>query len=159
MMKISSSYGAMMKRIALLAVCTAALGAAPMLAQDPGTPPPPPPGGGQGGGMRGGGMGGERQLEMMTKQLNLTPDQVTSIKAIQADGMKQQMALRDDTSIAGPDKRAKMMSLREAEQGKIKALLTDDQKTKYDAMIKQMMERRQNGGGPGGPPPPPPPSN
>ena len=145
-------------RVALLAVCTSAL-AVPMLAQD--TPPSPPPqsqGGGYGGQGRGGPEQQQRQLDMMTKQLNLTPDQVTQIKTIQTDGRTKMTAMRDDTSLSQDDKRAKMMSMRQDEQGKIRGVLTDDQKTKYDAMQKQMQERRGGGGygGNGGPPPPPP---
>ena len=150
-------YGLPALRVALLAGCTILAGSAPMLAQDTAPAsqdaPPPPHGEGRGGpGMQ------ERQLEHMTKDLNLTPDQVTSIKAIQADNRTQMMALRDDTSTAGPDKRAKMMAMRDAEQTKIKAVLTDDQKTKYDAMMAKMRERREQHGD-GGPPPPPPGSN
>ncbi len=139
-------------RVALLALCTSAL-AMPVLAQD--TPPPPPQGqGGPGGPGRG---GPERQLDMMTKQLNLTPDQVTQIKTIQADGRSKMMALREDTSMSQDDKRSKMMSMRQDEQSKVRGVLTDDQKTKYDAMLKQMQEHRGGGyGGNGGPPPPPP---
>lgn len=128
-----------------------------LTAQD--TPPAgPPPGQGRG---YGGGMGGpeqqQRQLDMMTKQLNLTPDQVTQIKAIQEDTHKQQMAMRDDTTTAGPDRRGKMMAMREAEQTKVKAVLTEDQKPKYDAMMAAQRERRAQGGSGGnyGPPPPP----
>jgi Spy/CpxP family protein refolding chaperone len=101
-------------------------------------------------------MGGH-QLEMLTRQLNLTPDQVTQVKAIDDEARKQAMAVRDDSSIAGPDKRAKMMDIHKASQDKIRGLLTDDQKTKYDALLAQMQERRGNHqGGQGGPPPPPP---
>lgn len=145
-------------RVALLALCTAAVGGTALMAQDA-PPAGPPPGQGPGGGRMGGPEQQERMLEMMTKQLNLSPDQVTQIKAIQADGRAKQQALRDDTTTAGPDRRAKMMAIRDEEQGKIKAVLTDDQKPKFDAMQARMRERRENGGGPGGnggPPPPPP---
>jgi len=98
------------------------------------------------------------QVEFLTKKLNLTPDQVTQVKAIEDDSRKQMMALREDTSIAGADKRAKMMDIHKAAQDKVRALLTDDQKTKYDALQAEMRERMENRqGGPGGPPPPPPP--
>ena len=98
------------------------------------------------------------QVEFLTKKLNLTPDQVTQVKAIEDDSRKQMMTLREDTSIAGADKRAKMMDIHKAAQDKVRALLTDDQKTKYDALQAEMRERMENrGGGPGGPPPPPPP--
>ena len=41
------------------------------------------------------------QVEFLTKKLNLTPDQVTQVKAIDDDARKQMKALREDTSIAG----------------------------------------------------------
>jgi periplasmic protein CpxP/Spy len=146
-----------MLRVAVLAIGATALSALPAMAQDPSAPPPPPqdqagPPHGQGGpgGMRG------NQVEFLTKKLNLTPDQVTQVKAIDADTMSQMKALREDTSVAGPDKRAKMMDIHKASQDKIRALLTDDQKTKFDALQAQMQERRGNHGGGDGPPPPPP---
>jgi Spy/CpxP family protein refolding chaperone len=94
------------------------------------------------------------QVEFLTEKLNLTPDQVTQVKAIDADTWKQAKALQDDTSVT--DKRAKMMEIHKASQDKIRALLTDDQKTKYDALQAEMREHRGNRGN-GGPPPPPPP--
>lgn len=147
-----------MMRVAVLALCTATLSTAPMLmAQDNTAPPPqqqdnmgPPPGGH---GRRGG-----HQAEMLTKRLNLTPDQVTQVKAIDADQMSQMQALRQDTSTPQADKRSKMMAIRQASQDKIRNVLTDEQKTKYDAMLAKMQSRRQNrqGGDQGAPPPPPP---
>ncbi len=158
-MKIHTSLSSLLP-LAFLVFCTGALGTVSLHAQD--TPPPPPQQDGRGpGGPGGRGPGGpemqQRQLDRMTRELSLTPDQVTSIKAIQDDGRKQAMALRDDTSTAGPDKHAKMMSMRDAEQVKVRAVLTDDQKVKYDAMLEKMKhqrERRQDGAD--GPPPPPP---
>ena len=129
----------------MLGVCTMLLGTMPMLAQDNARstasaaadqagPPPMGP--------RGGRMGG-RQVEMLTKQLNLTPDQAAQVKAIDEDTMKQTKAVRNDTSLAQADKRSKMMDIRKASQDKIRAVLNDDQKTKYDAMQTQMRERRR----------------
>jgi Spy/CpxP family protein refolding chaperone len=131
-----------------------------LMAQDNTAPPPQqqdnmgPPPGGHGRGMRGG-----RQVEMLTKRLNLTPDQVTQVKAIDDDQMSQMKALHDDTSTAQADKRGKMMAIRQASQDKIRNVLTDEQKPKYDAMLAKMQSRRQNrhGGDEGGAPPPPPP--
>jgi Spy/CpxP family protein refolding chaperone len=150
-----------MMRAAVLALCTATLSAAPMLMAQDNTAPAPqqqdnmgPPPGGHGRGMRGG-----RQLEMLTKRLNLTPDQVTQVKAIDDDQMSQMRALRDDTTTSGEDKRSKMMTIHQASQDKIRNVLTDEQKTKYDAMLAKMQQRRENrqGGDEGGAPPPPPP--
>lgn len=95
-------------------------------------------------------------LDDMTKKVGLTDDQVTKIKAINADQMKQMMALRE--SGGDPQEmRPKMMAIRTDAQTKIKALLTDEQKPKYDEF---MASQRPMGGGrgPGGagaPPPPP----
>jgi protein CpxP len=144
-----------MLRAAVLAIgATATLSALPVMAQDPSAPPPPQ----DQAGPRHGGSGGMRgnQVEFLTKKLNLTQDQVTQVKAIDADAMNQMKALHEDTSVAGPDKRAKMMDIHKASQDKIRALLTDDQKTKFDALQAQMRERRGDHGGGDGPPPPPP---
>ena len=101
----------------------------------------------------------QHQLEHMTKALNLTPDQVTQIKAIQEDGRQQMMALRNDTSTARPDKRAKMMSLRHEQETKIKGVLNDDQKPKFDQMLarerehnEERHEKRNGGDQPSTPP-------
>jgi len=133
-------------RLGALAACSAALGTMPMLAQG-------------GGGQRGGMMSPEAQqaqLDAMTKAVGLTDDQVAKVKAINADSMKKMMALRE--SGGDPqDMRPKMMEIRTAQQTQIKALLTDDQKPKYDEFLAS--QRPMGGGrGPGGggaPPPPP----
>jgi periplasmic protein CpxP/Spy len=144
-------------RVVLLTMGATALVALPTMAQDASAPPPPP---GQGGPRHGGpGRMEEHQIEFLTKKLNLTSDQVTQVKAIDDDSFKQMKALREDTSTAGPDRRAKMMDIHKASQGKIRALLTADQQTKFDALQAEMQEHRgHRGGGPDGPPPPPPPA-
>ena len=96
------------------------------------------------------------QVEFLTKKLSLTPDQVTQVKAIDADTWKQSKALHEDTTMAEADKRAKMMDIHKSSTAKIRALLTPDQQTKFDALEAEMRERRENHGGEHGPPPPPP---
>ncbi len=132
-------------------------------AQDNTPPPPPPPGDMQGPPPpRGpGGPGGPgRRMEEMVKQLNLTPDQATQFKTIMQEQRTKMEALRSDTSDSKRDRRKEMMAIHEDSEAKIHAMLTPEQKTKYDAMQAQMRdqmrERRQDGGG--APPPPPPPS-
>jgi periplasmic protein CpxP/Spy len=142
---------------ALLALCTTTLSALPAMAQDPAPPPAQDQAGTPNGGHRGAGQREEHQIEFLTKQLNLTPDQVTQVKAIDDDSRAQMMALRQDTTTPQADKRAKMMDIHKASQDKIRAVLTDDQKSKYDALQAQMRERRESReGGQGAPPPPPP---
>jgi protein CpxP len=95
------------------------------------------------------------QVDFLTKKLNLTPDQVTQVKAIDEDTGKQMKALREDTSVAQQDKRAKMMDIHKTSQGKIRALLTPDQQTKFDALQTEMRGRMRDRSQGDGPPPPP----
>jgi len=141
-------------RIAALVLCTLVLGTAALHAQDT---PPTPPSGEQGppGGGPGGRMNPERQLDMMTKALNLAPDQVAQIKTIQADNRKETMALREDSATPQDQKREKMMAMRAASEAKIRAILNDDQKPKYDAMLARQRDRMQGGRGGEGQPAPP----
>jgi Spy/CpxP family protein refolding chaperone len=85
-----------------------------------------------------------RQLEMLTRRLNLTADQQTQVKAIQQDTRQQMMAVHNDSSLSQDQQRSKMMEIRKSSQDKIRAVLTDDQKTKYDAMQAQMRGRMRN---------------
>ncbi len=146
------------RRLAMVAVCgaamTATLSAVPLAAQD--APPPQQGGGPPEGGRRDPAEMQARRLQMMTKQLNLSPDQVTQIKAIDDDQMTQMHALHDDTSTPQADKRTKMMAIRQASMEKTRAVLNDEQKTKFDAMEARHREHgRGEGQGGDGPPPPP----
>ncbi len=147
-------------RMAALGVCAVALCAAPMLAQDNSTPPQGQGGPGHWGGHGGPrGMGG-RGLGMLTKQLDLTPDQVTQIKGIYADEGSQMKALHEDTTTPQADKRQKMFSIHKDSHARFMAVLTPEQTTKFEAMEAKMREHRAehghgNGQGGGNPPPPP----
>ena len=147
-------------RSVALALCAFAVASAPVWAQAPQDAPPPPQSDGSAPPshprmehMQ------EHHLERMTKHLNLTPDQVAQVKAIDQDGMTQMMALHQDTTTAPADKRAKMKAIHEAQTAKIRAILTDEQKPKFDKMIARQEERMDHHRGPGGdgnqPPPPP----
>ena len=157
---MKSTYGLPALRIALLAVCAAAT--APLFAQD--APPPPPPQGSHA--PRDPARMQAMMLKHMTRELSLTPDQVTQVQTIQTDEAAKMTALNADTGDAGKDKHRQEKAIREDENTRIKAVLTDDQKTRFDAMEASQRERRGHhpggeGGAPAGgdtPPPPPPPS-
>ncbi len=124
-------------RMGALAMCSAALCTVPMMAQ--------------GGGMR---MTPEARVAAIDKAVTLTDDQKTKITAMYTADMKKMMALRDAQD---PDMRTKMMAMRTDENTQIKALLTDDQKPKFDAYVASMPQGRGPGGGGAAPTPPPPP--
>ena len=124
-------------RIGAVALCSAALWTAPMLAQ--------------GGRMQ---MTPDMQVANLDKAVTLTDDQKTKALAIYTADAKKMADLR---AAQDPDMRNKMMAMRTDENTQIKALLTDDQKPKYDTWL-AAQPRPGRGGGQGGPPPPPPPS-
>jgi Spy/CpxP family protein refolding chaperone len=126
-------------RIAMVALCSGVLCALPVMAQD--TAPAASSQGTEGTqGRRG------DATAMLTKKLNLTADQQTQVKSINDDTRSQMMALRNDTSMSQADKRSKMMDLHKSSNDKIRAVLTDEQKTKFDAMQANMQERMKNRG-------------
>ncbi len=153
MMKIKAT-----KRVMAVMVCGLVMSAAPVWAQENGSAPATqgsdqqPGPGGPGGQHRGHGQMEEHRIEHMTKALNLTPDQVTQVKAIGASSHDQMRALHEDTATAPADKRAKMMAIHEDSMTKVRALLTDEQKTKFDAMQARMKEHREEQHGEQGPP-------
>lgn len=129
-------------RMGAVALCTAALCSMPMFAQ------------GGGGGMR---MTPDERVAAIDKAVSLTDEQKPKVKAIIEADQKRMMDLRN----SGGDMqtmRPKMMEIRTQENTDIKALLTDDQKTKYDAYVASMPMGRGRGNGGGNAPPPAPPA-
>src|SRR5450432_806263 len=122
-------------RMGAVAMCTAALCSVPMMAQ----------GGGGGGRMQ---MTPEARVAAIDKAVTLTDDQKTKITAIYTADAKKMADLR---AAQDPDMRTKMTAMRTDENTQIKALLTDDQKPKFDAYLAAMPQGRGPGGG--GPPP------
>jgi Spy/CpxP family protein refolding chaperone len=84
-----------------------------------------------------------RRVKMLSKKLNLTSDQQNQLLPILSSEQQQMESLHSDTSMSPQDKRAKMHSIREDSQNKIKGILTDTQKQQYDQMQQQMRERMQ----------------
>jgi Spy/CpxP family protein refolding chaperone len=117
-----------------------------MFAQEPGSAPEqnaPQAEGGMGGHHRGRGMmDPDKRLAHMTKRYNLTSDQQSQIKPILQDEQQQMQSMRGDTSTSRQDKWAKMKSMHDATNQKIEAVLTDEQKQKFEADQQKMQERR-----------------
>jgi Spy/CpxP family protein refolding chaperone len=131
-------------KLILLAVCMLAVSA---FAQQN----PPPQGGGDDQGRPRRGMPSvDDQVKNLTEKLSLTDDQQGKVKTILEDTRSQMTKVMQDDSMSREDKMAKVRSLREASNGKIRDFLTDDQKKKFDDMQKEAQERmrqRQQGGG------------
>ncbi|HEY6290252.1 MAG TPA: hypothetical protein VI455_01645 [Terriglobia bacterium] len=86
-------------------------------------------------------MSPDEQLQRMGQALSLTDDQKSQIKPILEDRQKQMEALHSDTSVPDDQKRTKMRSIMEDSNNKIRGVLNDEQKQKFDQMQQRMHER------------------
>jgi periplasmic protein CpxP/Spy len=84
-----------------------------------------------------------REVQHLTRKLNLTADQQTQILPILTARQQQMESIRNDSSLSQQDRHAKMRAAREDSDTKIRAVLNDDQKKTYDQMQQQMREHRQ----------------
>ena len=75
-----------------------------------------------------GGMSPEARVEQLDKALTLTADQKTKIMAILEKGREEAQAIPKE------ERKEKMPEMMRAQNAKIRALLTPEQQTKFDAM-------------------------
>jgi hypothetical protein len=80
----------------------------------------------------------DERLQRLTQALNLTDEQQQKIRPILENETQQLSALHQNTALTGPERRDKMLSIRDTTTEQIKPILTADQQTKYD----QIMTRR-----------------
>jgi Spy/CpxP family protein refolding chaperone len=81
------------------------------------------------------------QMAAMTEQLNLTADQQAKIKPLLQDQHDQMQGLMKDQSMSPDDRRAKARSVHQSTVAKVREILNDDQKKKYDAWQQEMREK------------------
>ncbi len=81
----------------------------------------------------------ERQLEMLTNALTLTPEQSGKVMPLLERDQKKVEALRGDKSISVEDRRAKRWAMAQARMEEIRAILTPEQEVKF----KKLMEARR----------------
>lgn len=110
----------------------------------------------------GGGMGGgnfdpaafvDRQMEELKESLELSDDQEKQVREIITAGFETMREAREGMQDGDREAmREKMQAIREEQTQKIKAVLSEEQFTKYEQIQKERRERmRQGGGGFGGP--------
>jgi Spy/CpxP family protein refolding chaperone len=76
----------------------------------------------------------DERVQHLTKALNLSDDQQAKVKTILEDQRKQMASLKQDTSASQEDRRAKFQQIHEASTQKIRDVLNDEQKAKFDQM-------------------------
>ena len=98
--------------------------------------------------------GNRRSPEEMAKglqtQLKLTDDQTTKITAIYKDQATKMDSVRTAANGDRDAMRSVRMPIMKATNDKVKAILTPEQATAYDAWMKERMDRMRQGGGGGG---------
>ena len=77
-------------------------------------------------------------MKELTTKLHLTMDQQSRVRAILDEHHQQAKATMNDQSLSKEDKHAKMKSMHDSVHAKVREVLTDEQKSKFDAMVKDM---------------------
>jgi Spy/CpxP family protein refolding chaperone len=80
----------------------------------------------------------DQMVDKMAKELNLTDDQKTKVKAAMEEQVTKMKAVHDDTNLTPEDKRAKMKDIHDGYIAKMKTILTPEQFEKWQ---KHMMQR------------------
>lgn len=79
----------------------------------------------------------ESRLESLTRMLTLSDSQRSATKKILEDGDAQGRRLWNDQQLAPIDRMNKLRQLRQTSQDQFRALLTEDQRKKYDDYIQE----------------------
>ena len=87
----------------------------------------------------------ESKLQQISQQLNLSEEQKTKLKPILQDEVDQLKDLKSNTSVSSQDKLQKAKEIRAAHKEQIDAILTPEQKQKWQQMKEQAIEQmKQN---------------
>ena len=101
-------------------------------AQDTTTPPAATP---PAGAPPGGGRGRQLSIEQLATKQARSDDQKTNVQAVLVAQRQQMRDLRNDTTLSTDDRRAKMKTIRDDANAKLKTILTPDQFAKYQALM------------------------
>ncbi len=82
------------------------------------------------------------QAQAFARQLSLSPAQVTRLRPILAERQKELRGLVDSTEAPDLERRTKMQKVQEETQLKIRAILTPEQKIRFDQMIAMRQRQR-----------------
>lgn len=94
-----------------------------------------------------------KRTEMLTKRLNLTPDQQPKVlEALKAE-QSQMEALHSDSSLSQEDRHSKMMDIHKSTNDQIRGILTADQQKRWDEIQSRREQWQGHRGGQNSPPP------
>jgi Spy/CpxP family protein refolding chaperone len=88
----------------------------------------------------------EKQVAYLNERLDLTEEQTVQIRDIIGRGQTERDRLRELNEENREAMRAAMQDLRDETDQQIDSLLTEEQKTEYDKMKKEMRDKRHHRG-------------
>lgn len=112
------------------------------------------PGGGMGGGNFDPSVFIDRQIEELKEGLQLSDEQEKQVREIITAGFETMRKSREEMMDGGGDREAmreKMQAMRDEQNQKLKAVLSEEQFAKYEQIQAERRERMRQGGGFGGP--------
>lgn len=83
-----------------------------------------------------------KRTAKLTKRLKLTADQQAKVQGILSSQKSQYESLRSDSAVTGADRHSKMMEIRQASDGQIRAVLDPNQQKKWDEMQARREQRQ-----------------
>ena len=86
----------------------------------------------------------QRQAEMISRKLNLTPDQTSKIEPILANRDQQMEALHSNTQLAPEDRHAQMKTINQQVEQQMSGILSPDQMAQLKAMRRGGHHHGQN---------------
>lgn len=99
---------------------------------------------GRGGRNFAGGPRGFDPVERMSRELNLTEDQKTRMRAAMDEQRKQRESLQADTTLSRQEKMSRMREMGETSRAKMDEILTTEQKAKQKELMEQRRQRMQD---------------
>lgn len=85
----------------------------------------------------------DSRIDRLSKQLNLTAEQQAAIRPIMEDEVNKLKELRKKTGLNATERRAKLHELRQDTSNKMRSVLTEEQRQKYESYLKELRERYQ----------------
>lgn len=77
-------------------------------------------------------------MKELTAKLNLTVAQQAKVKSILEENHQKMQTIKKDESLSKEDRYAKIKEMHDAMHAQVRDVLTDEQKPKFDAMVKDM---------------------
>jgi Spy/CpxP family protein refolding chaperone len=89
----------------------------------------------------------QQEKRAMMKELNLTEDQRSKLKEMNAGNKEKKQAIVNNAQLTEEQKKEQLQSIRKAQAENMKAVLTDEQKAKMKEVRMKMKTSKKNGKG------------